>query len=132
MQYTPEEQAEHRKLWVEALRSGKYSQGENWLRTDRGYCCLGVACEISGLVTWRDGGPDHFRSVNTFEAISGTGTKTQELADDVRLWLGLADADGSIPGEESLASINDSGRPFTAIADIIEAEPEGLIAKAGA
>lgn len=31
-----------KKLWVAALRSGKYKQGKGQLKTDRGYCCLGV------------------------------------------------------------------------------------------
>lgn len=51
--YTAEEQAEHRKEWVKALRSGKYEQAKGTLKqTDGGreqFCCLGVACDISGL-----------------------------------------------------------------------------------
>jgi hypothetical protein len=33
--------------WVEALRSGKYEQGKNTLRSgnDR-FCCLGVLCDV--------------------------------------------------------------------------------------
>lgn len=36
----------NRRLFIEALRSGKYKQSHHFLRTDEGYCCLGVACEI--------------------------------------------------------------------------------------
>ena len=32
--------------WVEALRSGKYKQATNRLKSNKGYCCLGVAKEI--------------------------------------------------------------------------------------
>lgn len=32
--------------WLEALESGLYSQGQGYLKTARGYCCLGVACEV--------------------------------------------------------------------------------------
>lgn len=39
------------KLWVEALRSGKYQQVKGVLReplaNGYGYCCLGVLCEIT-------------------------------------------------------------------------------------
>lgn len=36
--------------WVAALRSGKYKQGRQYLRTfEDNYCCLGVLCEILGL-----------------------------------------------------------------------------------
>ena len=35
---------------VAALRSGRYEQGHNRLKDEYGgYCCLGVACDISGL-----------------------------------------------------------------------------------
>lgn len=51
-QYTIAELEEHRKAWIAALRSGNYKQGTQYLRrVDDTYCCLGVACEISGLVT---------------------------------------------------------------------------------
>lgn len=39
--------------WVEALRSGKYVQGQHGLRTERNgaeaFCCMGVLCEVMGL-----------------------------------------------------------------------------------
>ncbi|CAB4150335.1 hypothetical protein UFOVP568_15 [uncultured Caudovirales phage] len=36
--------------WVEALRSGKYKQGQKFLFDDgtQSYCCLGVNCLIQG------------------------------------------------------------------------------------
>ena len=42
------------RLWANALLSGKYYQGKGQLKTKSGaYCCLGVACEVSGK--WFDG-----------------------------------------------------------------------------
>lgn len=39
---------EVKKLWVKALRSGKYKQGTGVLhRTDDRFCCLGVLCEVA-------------------------------------------------------------------------------------
>lgn len=38
---------EIKKLWIEALRSGKYKQGKGKLKRDGKYCCLGVLCAIS-------------------------------------------------------------------------------------
>ena len=32
--------------WRRALRSGKYKQTKTTLQDEKGYCCLGVACEI--------------------------------------------------------------------------------------
>lgn len=34
------------KKWVQALRSGKYSQTKKVLNDQNGFCCLGVACDI--------------------------------------------------------------------------------------
>jgi len=35
-----------KKDWTAALRSGKYKQGQGYLKDDGEYCCLGVLCEI--------------------------------------------------------------------------------------
>lgn len=34
--------------WSAALRSGKYVQGDTWLKNSGKYCCLGVLCEVMG------------------------------------------------------------------------------------
>lgn len=46
----------HQEAWLAALESGKYKKGTGRLRDGRKnkYCCLGVACEISGLGEWDD------------------------------------------------------------------------------
>jgi hypothetical protein len=40
-----------KKLWIKALRSGKYRQGYRQLKRGRGndaaFCCLGVLCEVA-------------------------------------------------------------------------------------
>lgn len=41
-----------RKRWVAALRSGEYRQTRGELRDAAGFCCLGVACDISGTGKW--------------------------------------------------------------------------------
>lgn len=35
--------------WTTALRSGEYQQGSGCLHNNDRYCCLGVACTISGI-----------------------------------------------------------------------------------
>lgn len=40
--------------WVEALRSGKYKQGQGSLHNDEDeFCCLGVLCEIQNVPSKR-------------------------------------------------------------------------------
>ena len=47
------------KAWVDALRSGRFRQARHALRVLEydsrlpSLCCLGVACEISGLGEWQ-------------------------------------------------------------------------------
>ena len=33
--------------WISALRSGKYKQARGQLKTSKGYCCLGVLCDLT-------------------------------------------------------------------------------------
>ena len=40
--------------WCEALESGKYKQTRHRLQESKGYCCLGVACELFGENLKRD------------------------------------------------------------------------------
>jgi hypothetical protein len=35
------------KIWLRALRSGDFKQGTYSLKNLAGFCCLGVACEVS-------------------------------------------------------------------------------------
>lgn len=35
-----------KELWIKALRSGEFRQTKHDLKTDDGYCCLGVLCEL--------------------------------------------------------------------------------------
>lgn len=34
------------RKWVKALRSGEYKQSIGGLQDKKGYCCLGVACDV--------------------------------------------------------------------------------------
>lgn len=43
---------EDKARWVAALRSGDYQQARKKLRSDAGYCCLGVFCDIFGDGAW--------------------------------------------------------------------------------
>ena len=116
------------RKWVEALRSGRYKQGRNRLRTEYGYCCLGVACEVyrreTGGGIWEEGTLD-------FHIFDGTGRRVVEkvvLPDAVSKWLGLVDRAGFFEGG-ALTNLNDSGTPFDGIANVIESEPPMLFVK---
>ena len=121
---------ENAKKWVEALRSGKYEQGSGALkrRVDDGeyeFCCLGVACELFG-----SGIRQRVRDDGC--VVYGEDWETGwffSLPPEVMRALGLSGHMGGFPtslGTETLAGLNDTGKTFAEIADIIESEPPGL------
>ena len=125
---------EIKQKWLEALRSGEYKQGKTRLHntTDKTFCCLGVLCEVAikeGVkldtleVDAETYGTD--QPYRKYKCISYAGESTV-LPDTVIAWAGLPDCNPSInkasPNtHDSLASINDRGVDFLAIADLIEA-----------
>ena len=118
MTLTLEQQKANRKLWVEALRSGKYRQGKKVLRTANGeMCCLGVLADIAGC-KWK-------RHDNGWLA-DGEDNSAPSRA---MAFVGLIGSEGETEYGDPLSYLNDSGAPFSEIADIIESEPEGLFAE---
>lgn len=128
--YTSDEQAANRAKLVAALRSGEYVQGRCRLRRSNGarhrplYCCLGVACQISGLGSFDD---DNDMFITAEEG----APEGVVLPRAVRQWFGFDTAAGDFKAgagidcprnnrASSLTEANDGGLPFTKIADIIE------------
>ena len=127
MRYTREEQKEHRAMLVIALRSGDYEQGRNTLRDGDRYCCLGVACDISGLGEWASDAEGKYTYTAREESESGL------LPIAVKVWLGFDTISGVhfnniFQEEKSLSELNDEeGFSFDDIADIIESEAIDLL-----
>jgi hypothetical protein len=96
------------KLWIKALRSGKYRQTTECLQDDLGYCCLGVAIDISGLPV--------LKTENGF--IIG-----EFLPKNVIKFFNLLNSEGkhSTSDEHCLAHLNDNKKwSFNKIADYLE------------
>ena len=89
-----------KRLWIKALRSGKYKQGRGMLRRGRGekvtYCCLGVLCEVA-------------KSEGVIARFKGSDGFPIELPDDNPRLNRSRDT-----------VLNDSGMSFEHIADRIE------------
>lgn len=104
-----------KEKWLEALRSGKYKQATEVLRTDNHFCCLGVLCDLYSKekrIKWgnkEDGARTFLRSRNY-------------LPDDVQKWAGIRTGSGAYGDLKCLANDNDTGKSFSKIADIIEKE----------
>ena len=109
--------------WLAALRSGKYQQGKSALRIENNFCCLGVLCDLHAKANDKEW---CFRTSH-----SDYLGCTQFLPNEVSVWAGLPDAtttgyrnagaffddDGK---EVFLSTLNDEGKTFNEIADIIE------------
>lgn len=122
--WTKRQQKAHRAKWVKALRSGDYKQARGQLKkvdgNRVGMCCLGVACDLSGLGKWDES--------NAY--ITGENREDSVLPTEVMDWLGLADDSGCFHEKGrtiGLTDKNDKGASFKQIAAIIEREPEGLV-----
>lgn len=94
-----------KQKWVAALRSGEYKQGIGFLKTEQGYCCLGVACAMLGIPT--EGLVIQKGTVGIPEMLTGHGNS--HYNPDFN------------PLVEKLAGLNDGGKSFNEIADYIEA-----------
>jgi len=116
----PKMNPEIKALWVKALRSGDYAQTDGCLRNEHGYCCLGVLSDVCRPITGGEWAADKSGS-NMFTMFS----ECSLLPVPVMNTAGLTEAHPLVlfDGQETpLAVINDKVRlPFTAIADLIEA-----------
>ena len=122
---------EVKQKWIGALRSGKYEQGSEKLRSVSGYCCLGVLCDL------------YAQEHNTeweFRGNEETNLQPQDywyfdkesefLPESVMNWaklfrnpmLRVEDNDEMFEVNEEVSTLNDEGYSFSTIADLIEAQ----------
>lgn len=90
--YTQEQIEANRKTFLEALRSGKYPQSTQRLRREDGFCCLGVACDVSELGTWAIYRPEFQLGVAVLEYLG----ENSVLPVSVQDWLGMDDSNPRI------------------------------------
>ena len=101
-----------KKVWLKALRSGKYKQGKSALRVGKDkFCCLGVLCDI------------HAKKFNVDWDDKTYLNEGEFLPEKVMKWAKLKEDDVSIETKDkSLSQANDGGKSFKQIANIIEKE----------
>lgn len=97
-----------KKLWIRALRSGKYTQAKDVLRDGDSFCCLGVLCDLhSGTRNGAEWSDEFY--------MGRSGTLPQAVVD----WADLPSGDPEV-GRTTLSALNDQGVSFADIADRIE------------
>jgi hypothetical protein len=129
------------KKWVKALRSGKYKQGKGYLKqlnskNEPRHCCLGVLCELYDQQMKKN----HKKTLYVEHMInSESGTVVEfisfnkhdgGLPKEVREWANMISPCGEFVNDkdrvEYLSDLNDNGKKFSTIADIIEKNVESL------
>ena len=110
--------------WIEALRSGKYTQGKNFLNKNNKYfCCFGVLCELAlseGLHIPKV--PESYSSNCEKSLIYKYDYNIQFLPVSVKKWAGINTSDPALA--EEMISMNDQNSSFDKIADFIHANQE--------
>lgn len=108
---------ENLRKWVRALRSGAYEQGKGYMRSNEGYCCLGVAMDIAFANGVKQTSEPNWGKSSTMPAAVGD-------------WYGIQRSNGhndpvlrAVGGgpetEQMASSLNDADVPFGVIADRI-------------
>lgn len=108
---------EAKTKWLEALRSGKYTQGKSGLHNipNDTFCCLGVLCDVQGV--YRGEPKDPGSHWNDYVFRMGEDQKDYRSNSDV------PDGFCNLTGDDIwyLAGLNDShDKTFPEIADYIE------------
>ena len=122
---------EARAALIKALRSGEYKQCQGRLHNtiDNTYCCLGVATDLFCKLEF----PLDFKNNNYgYGCFIHNGLReTTALLPIVQDWLGFKDDCGcfnsDIAHSPSLMGMNDSGKTFNEIADVLEVPPPGML-----
>lgn len=108
---------ELQKQWLAALKSGKYKQGQGFLKavSDR-FCCLGVLCELAGWepkLNEADAIAYSFRDPQNPEAY----TSTSYLPGFIRRMANLGDDIGRLEKPVRLKGL-ESYNPYTSLASM--------------
>ena len=104
---------------IEALESGRYKQCKGRLYDPRtsGFCCLGVACVINGVPI----ASSYYRRISHTSGTLAATSKTKAVMNKLHLRNNLG---CGFESRDSLAVLNDEGKSFKDIAQILRKEPE--------
>lgn len=105
-------------FWLKELRSGKYEQWKTDLCRNGKYCCLGVAAEI--FATGQTEIPIT-KGIKYFDICMSSAPNY--VMEALSLYRDLGETSRLVFGPDSLAHMNDHGKTFAEIADIIEEDP---------
>lgn len=100
--------------WVEALLSGDYAQTKHVMRGDKGYCCLGVFCDLNGIKIVKNNDTRNVKAYNYMhKKLGGAGIVKASNGT-------IISGDGKPAKYNKLSNMNDTGISFKEIAKWIK------------
>ena len=84
------------KMWVDALESGQYVQGKEYLCAKNQYCCLGVLCELYVQQTG-----DNIKSPGVYDNCTKYDNESCVLPQCVIDWAGIGNDDSRNDGKQN-------------------------------
>jgi hypothetical protein len=122
---------EAKAIWIAALRSGHYEQGQELLRSGDNYCCLGVFCEVMGVPSYEQAGlfiygdsesvlSDEVQDQYGFDSSEVMIQLTENNVEAIKPFMSDEQDISFLKNGVYLTSLNDFGVPFNVIADLIE------------
>lgn len=125
---TPKIDPEIKELWCNALESEEYTQAKGRLRTEAGFCCLGVLSDLAvkaGVQKWVYGVTSTTDNGDGYGIPNIVGTPSRGLLQrDIQKWAGIKgfSDDPRVLIDNTpcrLSALNDRGYDFKSIAKLI-------------
>lgn len=120
---------EIKEKWITALESGEYLKGDNALRVDNTYCCLGVLCDLyrkeNNKVEWKKASGPNIVKLNNVSrcdvfGMGGIDDSWGVLPEIVKNWAELEENNPQVYNSKNLATINDRNKTFKEVIEAIK------------
>lgn len=110
-----------KEKWIAALRSGEYQQGKYRLKRNNKFCCLGVLTDLHRKTKKKK----DYKWIKLYNGDENYFDSVGALNTEVQKWSSIDSAGGLFKyptngKTNTLATLNDTGKSFKQIADIIE------------
>lgn len=113
----------NQEKWLVAIESGAFIQGTLYLCKEDKYCCLGIGCVIFENIKKKKNKTDLYK----FGDEEGIYGAPKELIDILNLFTCYGDREDHLTNikykNNRLSFLNDSGRSFSEIAELIRSNP---------
>lgn len=107
---------EVKQKWIDALIGGDYPQAKRQLKVGDSFCCIGVLCDLYKKETGKGKWVTLYDDAYGFVAGKAV-LESNYIPQEVREW---ADVEKGLYIFSELAVLNDSGKTFSEISEVIK------------